>query len=419
VYLPLDANISNYLDKLQSHGFFYHRPMRNVLLLEKLENGDNTTTNMVEHRINSNFVWPSLLQTELIGRSLMISAALPSVTNRWKSNSQESRLEVVENQDSILKIQHFKDKSKNYYESLLERVWTVKMLKFKASRKVKLGGGLLRVHGGKSKNDYVEGIKEFDLDFINYLNQPLRLEESTLVENQLFDPSSSTALEETIVTTIGNINISRKLLRELQPTCCVDNILMSAIVNLFIERDELVKSCHRDQHFKDRGYEDRKTTLFHLFEDINNIRNSDLNILPVSIDECPYHRSYIIFKTRQTEIALSSFHWAIVEIDFTEGKIYYIDPMGPSDTSYVNIKGVVNEFYLPRIFGGSFDWNMINYDHQYYDLLKHEKAEDSGLYVFLILYFLVQDIPIVFTRNDLDLARYKLVYRLLSSKLEY
>jgi hypothetical protein len=344
---------------------------------------------------------------------MIISAALPSVSTRWNPNPSEPRLQIVENQNIITALQNFKDISNPFYDFLSGRSITLEKLKAFSKRKTKLNGDHLTVSG--SKADYSNAILEFDLDFISYLHKPLYVEEEIRVKRIIFSPMlSESPLEDDILSTIGtSLHVTQRMFRQLEPDKSIDIDLMSAILQLFIERDHKLRTSYRDMNYNKRSYEPFRKSLFHaiLIDDCNQYY-FDFGV--DQLTETEYYRSYVVFKVDMC--------WKLVVVDYLNQKLLYVNPLRElQDQHKQYIKTVINNNYLALVIGeGHHCWDIEEYEHQYYDFLTAERILDSGIYMFIILYFIVQDIPIEFSKDIISpLVRLKLGCLLLVSELEF
>jgi len=200
--------------------------------------------------------------------------------------------------------------------------------------------------------------------------------------------------------------VTRSMFRQLQEGDVVDLDLMKLIVAMFQERDNSICRANHDQYMKKKNYHPLQRSLFHVCASVEEIASI------VVFGDPNAYSSFIIFHHESK--------WKIIMLNISSKEIFFINPDNAVDDHWTlhSILRSINELYLPRLLGqDQYNWNMTRYEHQYYDAM--ERDEDSGIYIFGILLFLVQGMPIVFQKQDIEQVRLKLGHCLFQGKLEY
>lgn len=219
----------------------------------------------------------------------------------------------------------------------------------------------------------------------------------------------STADDETEVAKIMNHSVARKVLRKLMSGQPFNLSLMEVLLNLFKCRRLRINETHKELYeIPSRPKAPLDTSLFFpSLEEAAAHLNIELNCHVASV--------YILCKDANK-------FWCLVYINIKEHTISYINPaFGLTDFDERNVAvatettQAIKDLLLNSFPNETYECKRFPY--QFYQ--PNEDDFSSGLYVFMIIYYLEMKCPISFRRNDLDKMRYNIAYWILIEQLPY
>jgi len=136
------------------------------------------------------------------------------------------------------------------------------------------------------------------------------------------------------------------------------------------------------------------------------------------------HRLYFVWSSDSNDIRDLDSNWKLIIVEKQSSSIYFLDPRNPNrnnDEEIVNCCSKVADLlrYLritDRDNNVIQDWTVTRYPFQYYQSYD-SNGFNGGLYILIILYFIVYDSPIYFSEHQLQNFRRKFCYWVLKGKL--
>ncbi|NNN21102.1 MAG: hypothetical protein HKL80_03765 [Acidimicrobiales bacterium] len=227
-------------------------------------------------------------------------------------------------------------------------------------------------------------------------------------------------LEKTVVT-IGCVKVKQKLLLNLRVGFAISAELMSVFVELLRRRNSEIAQAYASRFTDEPNLPPRKTSVFC---DPSNV----LQLLshPNTTDKCS------IFGAQPTDIFRDIFAlylpfcnndcWSLLVIFTEQRKIYYVNPMVPNfspfsadELSY--FENAVNSFFFSQniLLPNDSRFTCEEYPYQYYETAS-EKV-DTGVYLFLIMYFICETCPISFQQQEISGFRTAITHWIISARL--
>jgi hypothetical protein len=280
-------------------------------------------------------------------------------------------------------------------------------------------------------------VPNHDEEFVKIVNAVLFPSIVTYLEREIFNfPLTSATMESHNLKTIDGLQFTRKLGKQFGIAQPIKIDLMEIILKLLQVRSDSVCDNHAETNRQTRGYIDQslemKKSLYCLPNVTTSLLYRDLNepiVNPFSqthpnLDINKIHRMYLTDRASE-DVNVDS--WILFVIDFTDKKIYYIDPKG-----VINYDGdiqLIVKNHSKESIEASFnnflniswpDDNLGGFEVAKFPFLEFELQQndfDSGIYLSTILYFLEMGCPIAFKESYLTHFRKNFAYWLSQGEL--
>ena len=194
--------------------------------------------------------------------------------------------------------------------------------------------------------------------------------------------------------------------------CCI-----KAVNYLFQRRDDIICSTHTSVHDGEANVSPLKPSLFLPLDFIDNLIGHEFYFeehlgphlqLPIAT----YHRIYCM--KNQNKVSNS---YALIVIDLTQKVIYLLDPtldkrvgMSPVTKRFMDqILGRLSR--LSAQLDYSFEgWATQIDQHQYFETLSNAPANGTAVYILVMIYFLVMNVPIYLTPESINDSKNNFCY---------
>jgi hypothetical protein len=224
------------------------------------------------------------------------------------------------------------------------------------------------------------------------------------------------------------VELNTAVLHQLKLAQPLSSQMMSAVWAMFEKRDLRICSAHKEVNSSNQNYELYKRSIF-MREDFMQAleENPESEFLLANYFEPEInfhndvHRLYCLVQNSP-----GNDDYSLVIIDFEKKRFYSIHPTWEINISQqlrdrnIILENKLNQFLTLNLafeaLRGNQPWPLMN------SFLKmkfppNQTDFDSGIYVFLFLYFTVNDCPIIFDSDDVIRIRKVLAYWLLSEYL--
>ncbi|KAJ1391290.1 hypothetical protein B484DRAFT_473426, partial [Ochromonadaceae sp. CCMP2298] len=138
---------------------------------------------------------------------------------------------------------------------------TVVKLTDKVRRKVSYDGQVPGVTG--RKDTIFRRLKDADTHFITTVLRPLTRADQYWVETEAHRQLARVEAGLEVVQSIGQLPVTRNVLRQLRPNCPEQSDFMEVVVALFRQRDERICSSHADVNGGNQAYSAISHSLFY------------------------------------------------------------------------------------------------------------------------------------------------------------
>lgn len=380
----------------------YHQPL--FLLLSdprvKLETPLWISSLKENPLLNPTFEWPEV-----------ISAAMNSVVSDFNvAPIFAPRLNSITDQTILRYLEQFRIATLAYYEAAM----TVTEVKILMRRKITFKGEILSTSGAKQVLN--ERRQRFDQYFISILHRTSYTGEEWI--DEILNEELTTDKSENELCTVGEQSVTHSMIQQFLPGNAIHASNILVVRKLLELREVRVQGAHADVNREKDTYIKLKENYFLLNDFLelimDNPRNALLstyfpqNMLDIS------HKWFIMYPQRQNEVL----NWRLIVVCHSAKKIYFIDPKMPRvGADYENemwglYSTKINEFMDPE-----HDYEYEVYPYQYYEALENDF--DSVVYLVIIIYFLVLEMPIYFTTDQVPALRKKVAFWMLNEQLPF
>jgi hypothetical protein len=268
---------------------------------------------------------------------------------------------------------------------------------------------------GTVKRTLVTRMSVFAVSFISTIHRRLVATEENLVQTHL----SCVTLPEFLdgVVSVVNGPVNKALFMQFDPNSVILLDLMGVMLNLLTKRDQRLRRAYDDKHRRTVDYTPRQPCCFYNSNFIHSLEQG-VDVLPIWAGA---HRIYMTVKLD----GANGDDWALLFLDVDSKSVYYIDPRktrhDPADQETTNrllrFQILINRVLPTTGLDASVLWRCEMYPHVFFDPLSNNV--DSGIYVFIILYFLCVPCPLAFAADDIPKLRKTLAYYVLAGDLPF
>lgn len=277
--------------------------------------------------------------------------------------------------------------------------------------------------GGKGA--LAKRIKESDVYFMTTVHKRLNPANHHYVESVRGGVVDNEDLGTTQLACIGNVAVTKKIIRQLRTAVPVREDFMTAACALLSKRDERIVLAHKDVNSQSNQYELYKSSLFctsellRLLESNPTVLNLD-RFLRAGVTWNSIHRIYIFIN----EITVDNNTCSLLVLDLTNNNLYYLDPTydvtQPAPAILVARMQHLSQMLVPFIRTIKADNNIPRidcklYPYQFGTVVSNDF--DSGIYIFIAAYCMVYDCPLCWKENDMPKLRNSICYWLLKESL--
>jgi hypothetical protein len=397
LYLPRSLDASNYVIQLANSGIPYYNPIS--LLLYKSNKELPLATSTIVGVNTDDFPWPDVL-----------SAALNSVNSRFNTEHSNPRIYVVADVQLTTRLQLWTSNTVDYYNHLFARS-RIMDLQSVIKRKISFDGQTGSVGG--NKDTLAKTIKDMDYSFVSIFQKQLSSLDLEFIENAIGNSSIFDAISarENVVK-IKDFLISRESLRAMVRTA-MNREHINATIQLLRSRDSEIGLSHQHVNGNNRSYRSFVPSIFLDCSQTEMIISSELKF---DVRIITYYRVYFVDDNNNN----------IIFVSLSDQTIYFINPsLGNSDIKdgpyeiYKRTIGkkIVQFLKSNHIADSNIRFNLADYSYQYFE--RQEIGLDFGVYVYSILYFLVYEVPISFSRDDIHHIKNSLTYYMLIGSFPY
>lgn len=427
-YAPLSDDADRYLLLLSSKNHPYHIPLCDVYL-DGFSGVDRPRwgAKLDEPLIQTDYIWPEVL-----------ARANPSVVTEFTPNPPEPRTISVSDEylESILDV--FDRKCASYHASL--QILSKKALEMKVQRRVSYNG-IVPSTTGKcdisckfylilisttitgNKSALIQRIKTMDAGFLTGVFRPL-VEGSQLLVDRVLAPVDLEELLDEFVCSINQTVVTRRILHSFRPATNIQKDAMVVLLELLRKRDNRICVAHRDVNHRRSSRSTHLPSIFCQCDTLSAMMQSptDLAWLRNQISLDSWKAAWEIYLPIQLENGV----WNLLLIRTKDRKAFLFDPhydisksehrerFGVTLNSYSSMLNTI----MPEISAGATpngSWQCEKFPFEFYEVLENDF--DSGLYVFMIMYFLAMDCPLYFEMRNMHHFRKLVVYSVLCEDL--
>jgi hypothetical protein len=270
----------------------------------------------------------------------------------------------------------------------------------------------------RSKPDVVNRFRAALTTFARIIHRPLRDAELFCVASNVTvtDALSEDQLKE-VLTRVGSIKVTKQNMGDLAPGKPLSTQLMKVVISMFRHRDDLLVQRYHDINSRHRSFTPRQKSYFYEWDFFQKSRNADWLSNQSWIGA---HRIYITLKS-PTHGDSNVEDWSLLFLDIAAKQIYYLDSKIDSENipEYVAAKLMMYGVYVNKILLSvgllgvdDTKWVCSVYHLRYYQGCLNDC--DSGMYVFMFLYFLSAECPLGFQESDVEKMRMHLAYWILN-----
>jgi hypothetical protein len=196
--------------------------------------------------------------------------------------------------------------------------------------------------------------------------------------------------------------------------------LVSIIFGMLQTRDEKIFEVHKNRHKNNDHYKEFKRNVFlpsSIYCDLksDNITFDVVQYFPVSLPPLLFvdisSVRYIFIPVLIGENDLDKDDWELIYVDCLAKLIFVVDPKKRifNPDKLVEIQLNVSKL-LSKVFPNDYDmqiqWNSELCKINYFKALENDF--DGGIYLILMVYFLIQDVPMYFSESDCLASRINL-----------
>jgi len=235
-------------------------------------------------------------------------------------------------------------------------------------------------------------------------------------------------MDAEILSKINDLNVTRHILRQFYSVNLIKADCMNIVCEMFNKRDDRIWRSYNDVNQDSQNFENFKSSIFygsHFVESLisDPIRdNVDNNNSRPEVLLHTAHRLYLTYKSLDD----ATDNWCLLIVDIPLKKIFYIDPkldinsLSIDDNNRVEnlmetFEIALNPFLSRTITTYEENWECEIYPHINFSFLQNDF--DSGVYIAVIIYFLVQDCPLTFQESDMSTFRENYAYWILNESL--
>jgi hypothetical protein len=281
------------------------------------------------------------------------------------------------------------------------------------NQKVLPSGNILKT-SNTTKALLIERWRQNDNIFLTAIFSPLSPNNLNIV-----NPLCLYILEELftpIVSRQNNMIINRSILMEVNGPTGLDTAGMNSILQLFRNRNDNIVSRELNSAFKPSKFMNATsltTIMDHNISEHFNFRLMDDQINNLHVDKI--YRMY--FPYRQANM-----QWVMVILDFNLSLIYYVDPgnqsADPDFLDFIDKVEVQFNYFISELWNASGKINDVDWEVAAYPLNGSICAEDiSGIFIAIVLYFIVQECPVYIPVNQLTNMKPKIALWLIEGSL--
>ena len=259
------------------------------------------------------------------------------------------------------------------------------------------------VEGGKKR--LLDKVLHLNKSFYSAIHRSLLGADIQYVHHKMSGPDDNAE-----VTSILDFSISCRVFRQLLPAQPFTVMLMKPLLNLLKSRGDRIKDTHKEIYeIPPRPKNPIDTALF--FSSMDEA-GMGLNVTTMT--------AQVAFVYILSHDANSN--WYLIYIDVRKGTVSSINPaFGLSDFDQCNAANATAKaeriMELMRIPFPDRTFSYARFSHQFYQ--PNQDNFSSGLYVFLIIYYLELKCPIHFRSADLAKMRLNVAYWILINQLPY
>jgi len=192
----------------------------------------------------------------------------------------------------------------------------VSEIQLSLQRKIAFKGEVLSFLGSRLR---------FDQYFISILHRVEYTGREYLAS--LLDETLTEGLSHDIVSSVGEIPVTKTMIQQFKPDIIVDSIIVRVVVELLKLRELRIIACHSDVNKDKENYVALKQSVFLMNDFFSLLMDNPKNPLlkdffPSKIfDINSLHQFFLLFP-HPTEVN----NWIIVVVCASQKKIYYINP---------------------------------------------------------------------------------------------
>lgn len=256
------------------------------------------------------------------------------------------------------------------------------------------------------KRTLVNRIKIYCGTFVTTIHRRLDQVEKNLVDEKLSPVVMRDQLQVPVCTVNGTA-VPREVFADFSPGHTISEKLMEFLLVLLRRRDHRIIMAYSDKFRRSANFVARSRSLFYNAEFFRNLRDEGMD-LP---DWKGAHQVFITLKSPGCD------DWSLLLLDVESKRILFIDPRaGQLDPARLQRYAAILHGVLPRTgLDATEPWRCEVYPEQYFEALSND--EDSGIYLFAIMFFLCAPCPLAFTAVDIVKLRSIFAYYLLSEDL--
>lgn len=278
-----------------------------------------------------------------------------------------------------------------------------------------------------NKADIIRKLKDHHIEFIQFISRNLSPPDLQFVDLEFRKDISVDAIANQRVTEIDSIELNLIHIHQLKLAQPLSSHLMSAVWAMFAKRDARICNAHREVNSSGQFYHVYKSSLFiregfiRALEESYESPSLVPDFFPPGINFVGIHRIYCLRQPSQDQD-----NYSVVIFDLEKKCFFTLYPDWeanlPQHLLQLNnslsdkLNGFLNSNIVFDEVRGNNAW-VIKNSFGKMKFPPNQTDFDSGIYVFLFIYFAVNDCPIIFNSADVLRIRKVLAYWLLNEYL--
>lgn len=277
------------------------------------------------------------------------------------------------------------------------------------------------------KAELIASIKRRDLQFVVQICKELEPSNEFFVEERIGPVlvASMVDLDFSVVTIAGQ-SVTKGMLRQFLPHRAIESNVMALSMQLFQDRDETICETHALVNDSRANYVKLRRSKFLPYSCYLKLSSGAATLDAIKaeyfadwseVDYC-----YIFFLVEAPGEELQD-KWALLFVDMSISQIQYLNPRKNGEDPFTRatrqvcqeFQDVLQPFLVQLMPDNQVEWKTSLTPTAFNPACTNEY--DTGMYVIVIIYFIVYKAPIHFEPDIIPMLRKKWAYWLLSTKL--